>query len=127
MKSFLLSVPFGLFTTAILFANEIPDFTEDSNAGKNTWVKLVGAEKSFILYSLLVGLGFLSIIANVFLGFLNPWACLTLMLIVPAFFAAKIIKTSYDSKFKLIQSSKFTILIQTFVSISLIVVSFVKS
>jgi 1,4-dihydroxy-2-naphthoate octaprenyltransferase len=127
IKSFILSVPFGLFTTAILFANEIPDFSEDAKAGKNTWVKLISAEKSFILYSLLVGLGFLSIIANVFLRFLSPWAFSALILVVPAFFAAKIIKASYDSKFRLIQSSKLTILMQTLVSICLIIVSFVKS
>ncbi|MDD4182467.1 MAG: prenyltransferase [Candidatus Omnitrophica bacterium] len=123
LKSFLLSLPFGFFTTAILFANEIPDFTEDRNVGKNNWVSLIGVNKSFLFYCLLIGLGFSSIIINVFAAFLSPWACLTLILIVPAYSAARIIKNYYDSKFKLIQSSKLTIGIQTFVSICLILVS----
>jgi len=123
LKSFLLSIPFGFFTTAILFANEVPDFTEDHNVGKNNWVSLIGADKSFLFYCLLVGLGFLAILINVFAAFLSPWACLTLILIIPACSAAKIIKNYYDSKFKLIQSSKLTISIQTFVSICLIAVT----
>jgi 1,4-dihydroxy-2-naphthoate octaprenyltransferase len=126
LKSFLLSLPFGFFTTAILFANEVPDFTEDRNVGKNNWVSLIGVDKSFLFYCLLIGLGFSSIIINVFAKFLSPWACLTLILIVPAYSAAKIIKNYYDSKFKLIQSSKLTISIQTFVSICLILVSLLK-
>jgi len=126
LKSFLLSLPFGFFTTAILFANEIPDFTEDRNVGKNNWVSLIGVDKSFLFYCLLIGLGFSSIIINVFAAFLSPWACLTLILIIPAYSAARIIKNYYDSKFKLIQSSKLTIGIQTFVSICLILVSLLK-
>lgn len=123
LKGFFLSMPFGFFATAILFANEVPDFNEDRNVGKNTWVSLIGAENSFLFYYLLIGLGFFFILINVFVGFLSPWACLTLILIVPAHLAAKIIKNHYDSKFKLIQSSKLTISIQTFVSICLIIVT----
>ncbi|MFA5008469.1 MAG: prenyltransferase [Candidatus Omnitrophota bacterium] len=127
LKSFLLSLPSGFFTTAILFANEVPDFTEDRNVGKNNWVSLIGADKSFLFYCLLIGLGFLSILINVFSGFLSPWACVALILIAPGYLAAKIIKNYHDSKFKLIQSSKLTILMQTFVSICLIVASFAKT
>jgi len=123
LKSFLLSVPFGFFTTAILFANEVPDFPEDSNVGKNNWVSLIGAENSFLFYCLLVGSGFLFILINVFIGFLNPFACLTLVFIIPAYSAARIIRNYHDSKFRLIQSSKLTIVIQTFVSICLIAVA----
>lgn len=123
LKSFLLSVPFGFFTTAILFANEVPDFTEDRNVGKNNWVSLIGAENSFLFYCLLIGSGFLFILINVFMGFLSPFACLTLVFIIPGYFAARIIRNYHDSKFRLIQSSKFTIVIQTFVSICLIAVA----
>ncbi|MDD4955647.1 MAG: prenyltransferase [Candidatus Omnitrophica bacterium] len=121
-KSFLLSLPFGFFTTAILFANEVPDFPEDSNVGKNTWVSLMGTEKSFLLYCLLMGLGFLFILINVFAAFLSPWACLAFILLAPAYSAARIIKDYHDNKFKLIQSSKLTIIIQTVVSIFLVTV-----
>jgi len=123
LKSFLLSVPFGFFTTAILFANEVPDFTEDRNVGKNNWVSLIGAENSFLFYCLLIGSGFLFILINVFMGFLSPFACLTLVFIIPAYSAARIIRNYHDSKFRLIQSSKLTIVVQTFVSICLIAVA----
>ena len=123
LKAFLLSVPFGFFTTAILFANEVPDFADDNKVGKNTLVSIIGVDKSFLFYSLLVGSGFLSILINIFKGFLSPWAGLAFILVIPAYSAAKIIKNYSDSKFKLIQSSKLTIAIQAFVSICLILVT----
>ena len=41
-KSFLLSLPFGFLTTAILFANEVPDFKNDAAVKKINWVSLTG-------------------------------------------------------------------------------------
>lgn len=125
LKSFLLSLPFGFFATAILFANEIPDFIEDQKVGKNNLVGITGTDKSFLVYCLIMGLGFLFILINVFAGFLNPWASATLLLVAPAYSSARIIRNHHDSKFRLIQSSKLTIIIQTFVSICLILASFI--
>jgi len=126
LKAFLLSVPFGFFTTAILFANEVPDFSDDNKVGKNTLVSVIGVNKSFLFYYLLVGAGFLLILINILAGFLSPWASLAFILIIPAYSAAKIIKNYSDSKFRLIQSSRLTIVVQIFVSACLIIVTLIN-
>jgi len=119
-KSILLSLPFGFFTTAILFANEIPDFSTDKSSGKNTWVNLLGLKDSFVLYYLLMSLGFLAIALALFLGYLGWPAAVSLLFILPVLKAGRILKEDYQDKMKLIQSSKTTIAIQAWVSIILI-------
>ena len=120
-KSFVLSLPFGFLTAAILFSNEVPDFSEDKNAGKFTWVSLTGRDKAYILYSLLLCLAFLSIVLAATLKFINPFALVSCVFVFPAAQAIKILKKYYSDKAKLVTSSKLTIALQTFVSIVLIV------
>lgn len=120
VEGFLLSLPFGFFTTAILFANEVPDYPQDHKAGKMTWVSLVGPSKAFVLYFLLEALGFISILVNILLGYLPVFAGLSCGLIILAFKAGKILKQSFDNKEALVQSSQLTIAIQALASIVLI-------
>lgn len=120
-KSFMLSLPFGFFTTGILFANEIPDYPEDKKCAKFTWVSILGPKRSYLLYVMIMGAGVLSIIANVFLSYLSNISLFSLLLLPLMFKAAAILKKYTDNKEKLIQSSKLTILIQALASIILIV------
>lgn len=124
LKSFLLSLPFGIFTTAILFANEVPDFCDDQKSAKFTWVSLIGPKNSFKLYYFLIFAGFFSILLNVILSFLSPVALITFLFIIPAAKAAKIIKKFYENKTELIQSSKLTIVVQNFVGVCLVLIMF---
>jgi len=121
IKSFVLSLPFGFFTTAILYSNEVPDFGEDSKSGKHTWVSITGLKKAFILYYLIVVLGFVSIALGVFFGFLNLISCFAFLLMIPAYKSSAILKTYPGNKLKLMESSKLTIGIQALVSIILII------
>lgn len=121
LDSFLLSLPFGFLTTAILFTNEIPDAGDDIKAGKLTWVSFSGIQRAFLLYYLLVLFAFLSILLNVALGYLNPFAFFALIFMVPAYKAANILKQYPGDKVRLIQSSKLTIASQAGVSVILIV------
>jgi len=120
-KSFLLSLPFGFFTTAILFANEVPDFPVDMKAGKSTWVGICGAEKAYILYYILVILGFSSIVLNIHLGYLSSWAYVCLVLVFPEIKAAGILKKYHSDKEKLLESSRLTILVQFCASVILVI------
>lgn len=120
LKSFLLSLPFGFLTTAILFSNEVPDYPDDQRGGKFTWVSLTGQSKAFILYSLLMLLAFFSIGLSVALEYLNPVALVSFLFILPAAKSAKILKRDFDSKIKLVESSKLTIMVQALVSLILI-------
>lgn len=120
LKSFILSLPFGFLTTAILFANEIPDYNEDRKFGKYNWVSFLGVDKSYILYMVLIGCAFLSIIIAMQLGYLGKVAYISFIFILPALKAAGILRKYFCDKKQLIGSSKLTILTHTFVSIILI-------
>jgi len=120
LRSFMLSLPFGFLTTAILFANEVPDFREDKNAGKLTWVSISGPQRAFLIYYLLIILAFLAIIVNILLGYLGIQSALSLAFIIPAHKAAIILKRYPTDKMRLVESSKLTIAVQSLVSLVLI-------
>jgi 1,4-dihydroxy-2-naphthoate polyprenyltransferase len=122
LKSFVLSLPFGFLTTAILFANEVPDFPEDKTAGKFTWVSLVGPGKAYIVYSWLLFFAFFSVALGVVLKFISPLALASCVLVFPAAKAVKILKDCYNDKVKLVDLSKLTISLQALTSIVLIIV-----
>ena len=120
LRSFMLSLPFGFFTTGILFINEIPDYPEDKKCAKFTWVSILGPKRSYLLYVMIMGGGLLSIIANVFLSYLSNISLFSLLLLPLIFKAAAILKKHAGDKEQLIQPSKLTILIQALASIILI-------
>jgi 1,4-dihydroxy-2-naphthoate polyprenyltransferase len=92
LKSFTLSLPFAFLTTAILFANEVPDFSDDEKMGKFTWVKVCGPARAFLAYNILIVLAFLSILANIFSGYLSAWALASFGCITLAYRAARILQ-----------------------------------
>ncbi|MFH1771581.1 MAG: prenyltransferase [Candidatus Omnitrophota bacterium] len=119
-KGFLLSLPFGFLTTAILFSNEIPDFNEDRQYSKLTWVSLAGGKNSYILYGLLVFLSLFSVVINIVYGTLSFLSLSVFICIIPLIKSLKIIKNSYSDKIKLTESSKITIAVHAAVSIIII-------
>ncbi|MDD2927770.1 MAG: prenyltransferase [Candidatus Omnitrophica bacterium] len=120
LKSFILSLPAGFFTSAILFANEIPDFPGDSKTGKNNLVSLSGPQKAFGIYYLIVFSGFCAIGLGVYLGYLGFIAVFSFVLIFPALKAGMILKENYADKARLIPASKLAINIQMLAGIILI-------
>jgi len=121
LKSFLLSLPLGFLTTAILFANEVPDYSGDRSAGKNTWVSLTGIDKAFILYAALLACAFFTIVLGVALKYISPVALLSFVLVIPGVKAAYILKEYPSDKIKLVTSSKITIAIQALAGVILII------
>lgn len=121
IKSFILSLPFGFLTTAILYSNEVPDCPEDIKAKKFTWVSILKEEYSFIIYVILISLGFAFILTAVLLGLINYLVLISLLGIIPAIKATKIIKEFYKDKTKLVESSKLTINLQALIGIILVV------
>ena len=120
LKSFMLSLPFGFFTTIILFVNEVPDFIEDQKVGKLNWVSILGVKNSFLIYYFLVFFGFLVILIDIILKYLNIIALSSFLLILPAIKAGIILKEYPLDKKQLIKSSKLAIMIHFFISIILI-------
>ena len=120
LKSFMLSLPFGFFTTTILFVNEIPDFPEDQKVGKFNWVSIFGVKNAFLIYYFLIFFGFLVILIDIILKYLNIIASFSFLLIIPAIKAGGILKKYSFNKSQLVKSSRLTIMIHFFISIILI-------
>lgn len=120
IKSLLLSLPFGFFTAAILFVNEVPDFTQDKNAGKHTWVNFCGPQNAYLVYGLIMLSGFFAIAIGITRGYLGPIAYLSFIFIFLSVKAVKILKRDFIDKIKLIKSSRLTILIQAAIGIILL-------
>ncbi|UCC94606.1 MAG: prenyltransferase [Candidatus Omnitrophota bacterium] len=120
-EGFLLSLPFGFFTTAILFANEVPDFPGDSKVGKFTWVSLMGQKNAYKFYFLLVLFGFFSIVLNYLVGYLGALSLVSLVFIFIALKATSLLKKHSHDKMRLLDSSRLTIALQSLVSIVLII------
>ncbi len=118
-ESALLSIPFGLLTTAILFTNEIPDYGEDRRFGKYTWVSFLGAERSYILYYGLIISAFASIGFNIFAWHLGWPAYLSFLAAVPAIEAGRILKR-FPPKREMVKASKLVISTHLFVSLVLL-------
>lgn len=114
------SLPFGILTTVILFANEIPDFATDQKLGKKTWVSFLKPEKSVYLYYCLVTFAFLSIIAGVGLKYLGLFSLASFFLLPLALKAGKILSRHSRDKLKLIDSSRMIINLQFLVGLILI-------
>ncbi|RKY32127.1 MAG: hypothetical protein DRP74_03340 [Candidatus Omnitrophota bacterium] len=119
-KSFILSLPFGIFTCAILFVNEIPDFPEDKRAQKLTWVDFLGAARSYLLYAVLMFLAFSAIGVSIGLGYLGKIALFSFILVLPALKAIDILRLKFSDKIELTQSSRLTIVIQGLAGVILI-------
>lgn len=127
LKSFMLSLPFGFLTTAILFSNEVPDFADDQKAGKKTLVGAWGRERDFLLYYFLSGLAFLSIVVNIFLGYSNAIVLFALGSVILTHKAAMILRKFPSDKMRLTESSRLAILTHVLTSLILIISIFFKS
>lgn len=119
-ESFLMSLPFGFMTVAVLFANEVPDFKDDERSGKVTWVSFSGRDKAFITYCILIFLVFFSVALNIISEYLDVSTFFSFIFAVLAIKAAIVLKDSPDDKAKLLTSSKLTVLLHALLSLFLL-------
>ncbi|MFA5005187.1 MAG: prenyltransferase [Candidatus Omnitrophota bacterium] len=119
-RSVILSLPFGFMTTAILFANEVPDYSEDKLSAKHNLVSIIRTERAYQVYSVLEAAGFIFIALGIYLGYLGFVSLFTFILVFPAMQAAMIIKNHYADKAALLRSSALSIGVQALASLLLI-------
>lgn len=119
-EGFLIGLPFGFFTTAILWINEFPDREPDRNAGKWHLVVRLSDAKAKKGYLLLILTGFLSMIALVIGGVLPPISFISI-LSFPLGLQAFRILTSYREISELIPAQARTIMNQALFSLLLMV------
>ncbi|WP_411682705.1 1,4-dihydroxy-2-naphthoate octaprenyltransferase [Clostridium thailandense] len=75
----LLSIPVGLLTTAILHANDIRDIYNDEKAGIKTISIIIGRANSCYIYSGLISLSYISVLAMTYYGVTPIWSLLCLI------------------------------------------------
>lgn len=119
-QSVLLSLSFGLFATAVLFANEVPDLATDQAAGKNTLVSFMGKDKAFILYYCLIIAAYIFIFLSIVFECVGAISFFSFLGVFPAFKAADILRLHPDDKSQLLISSKLTVMTHTISCIFLV-------
>lgn len=117
---FNMSLVFGLLTAAILVTNEIPDAPQDSKAGKKTLVVRIGNYNAFVLYITLVIAAYMFIVIQYWMGGLDWFALLALLLLFIPAKSMFILQKSYNDKPRLTEASKLAITHQTIVGAILI-------
>ncbi len=105
---FLVGVPLGLLTTAILLINEFPDAEADALAAKNHLVVVLGKARSRWVYVALVSSGFALCVAMVLVGTLPPGAVAMLLAIPIAIKAVRVLFLHYRDR-ELIEANAATI------------------
>ncbi len=105
---FMVGIPIGFLTTAILFINEFPDMEADALAGKNHLVVTLGKAHSRWVYVALLSLGFASCVALVWLGII-PIRALAMLLAIPIAIRAVTVLFAHYQDRRLIEANAATI------------------
>ena len=79
LPDFLLGLPPGLLTTAILWINQFPDAAADAAGGKRHLVVTLGPSRARWGYVALVSLAFATVLAAVLADLVGPWVLLSLL------------------------------------------------
>lgn len=82
-KAFIISVPFGIIVSLVLFANNMRDREHDSRQNITTISTLLGARGSLLLFAGLIVLAYLYVLGMVVTGIMSMWGLL-IFLSVPS-------------------------------------------
>lgn len=108
LADFLIGVPIGLLTTAILWINQFPDEESDRATGKINLVVVLGRKRARWGYLLLLTAAFGSLLYWLAAGAL-PWGALLILASIPlAVYAGRIVVREYDQR-SLVRANAATI------------------
>jgi len=96
--AFILGIPLGLLTTAILWINQFPDMKSDEIAGKNHLVVVLGLEKSSWGFLFLMISAFTSIIAINYYDIVEDGILVSLLALPLALMLCYKVLRDYDSR-----------------------------
>lgn len=94
VSAFIISIPVGLLTTAILHANDIRDIYHDRKAGIKTLSIIVGKNGAHIFYYGLILISYLMILVMPFLKITPFWSLICLITIPSAYECMKKLRES---------------------------------
>ena len=96
--AFILGIPLGLLTTAILWINQFPDMKSDEIAGKHHLVVVLGLEKSSWVFLLIIMSAFISIITINYYDVVDNGVLISLLALPLALFLCFRVLRDYDSR-----------------------------
>lgn len=105
------SLPIGFLIAAVLYINEYPDYSADKEAGKANILVRLGKERGVMVYFVLMGATYVSILISAGLGFIPLISIIALATLPLTLKAMKIVSSYYDNTEKLLPANGLTILI----------------
>lgn len=108
LQDFLVGIPLGLFTTAILWINEFPDLESDRATGKTNLVVVLGREKASVGFAVLLFAAFASLVGLVAAG-IFPVGALAALLAAPMAVKATRTALAHHSDRQLVTANAGTI------------------
>jgi 1,4-dihydroxy-2-naphthoate octaprenyltransferase len=120
LSYFLIGIPSGLATAAILWINQFPDYEADKAAGKRNLTVRIGLEKSVYIYVCMIGLVFLSVLLLILLRLFPLWTAFIVLLIPGCLRTQRLLFSHYASPDKLVPAQAFTIQFQMISTVILI-------
>lgn len=82
LKALIISVPFGLLVSLVLFANNMRDIAHDSRQEVKTLGVLLGSRRSYLLYAGIIALAYTYVLGMIIFGIMSVWG-LIIFLSVP--------------------------------------------
>jgi 1,4-dihydroxy-2-naphthoate polyprenyltransferase len=105
---FVLGIPLGLLTTAILWINQFPDVDADARVGKNNLVVTMGRQRARWGYVLLVAAPFVLVGAAVAANVAGVWSLLALLALPLATYATVVVIRHWNDR-SLVRANAATI------------------
>jgi len=106
-------VAYGLLTTCVLVANEVPDYAEDLRAGKRNLMNSIPLRYAWLVCGLFMLCFGATVTFLVITDVLRPPALLSLMNLIPGVGAGYIIKRKPAKKQSLVRASELVLTFQT--------------
>ncbi len=110
-EAILVSLPLGFLITAVLYANEFPDYVADKKTGKWNLVVRLGRIRAKWGYLLLIAASYASVLYLVGNGILPKYALIILVTLPISFFAIKVLFRYHEDTAKLAPALAATVIL----------------
>ena len=108
--SWIVGLPYALLVTNVLYINQFPDREADLQAGKWHWVVRLEPRVAARGYWLILLLAVAALLASVAAGVLSPWALVSLVGVLPALKAGRLLTVHAAEPARLVPPIRMTIL-----------------
>ena len=103
-------LPLAIFTTAIIIINEFQDATADGTTGKYTLIVRLGRNRGVILYTAVMLMAYIPIVAGVFTGLMPRLALLGLVTLPVSLKAIQVAAKTHDDPRAMTPANALTII-----------------